>query len=347
MGSKKILLFILISSIILRLSLIYLNQFNPNFSFEQEGYTFYINSLKDGTLSTPGENTYDKRLFPGYLLIILPFTYIFNNPIAIGIILNLIVFVISFYLVWKIFNKILINLIFAFFPPIWLIQTAKASSEPLTIMLLLSSLYLTLKKYYFLAGIILGLAFSVRIIAGCLLIALIISLFIQRKFSDSSKIIIGFLFSASLLLLYNYLIFGSSNLLLQFVNLDQNYGTVRIGIIQIFQDIFRTIDWGQYRILFSGMFYLLLSFITVLTLFIFRKKSSLHFICFLWSLFSLIFVFSLTPFTLIENFSRYFLPALPTTCLAIYEVLLVINKRLDFMPELPKLSPNKKRMKTH
>lgn len=344
--SKKLFL-ILIFSILIRFIIILIYRENPLFSFQQEGYIYYIESLKNGFIKSEAFGAYDKRLFPGYLLLILPFTYFFNHILVIGILLNIIIFIISFYLIWKIFKNIFINFIFAFFPPVWLMQTSKASSEPLTIMLILSSLFVFLKKHFITAGFLIGLAFNVRIIAVCFLFAILVILFIEKNFKEIFKVLIGFMLSSSFLIIYNFFVFGKENLLIQFQNLDQNYGVVRIGFIQIFDDIYRTIDWGQYRILFSGSFYIFLNLISSSILFYFRKKDRIINLFFYWSLFSIIFVFSLSPFTLIENFGRYAIPILPAICLAIYLVINLIIEKLGFLPKKPKLTTNKKRMKTH
>jgi len=346
LSTNKKLIIILLLAIGIRLLLILINSHNPTFSFEQEGYVFYINSLKSGFINNINFGAYNERLFPGYLLLILPFTYLLNQIIAIGIVLNLIIFALSFYLIWKIFKNIFINALFAFFPPVWLMQSSKASSEPLTIFLLLSSFYLFLKKNYISTGIIIGLAFNVRIIAGCFLLAVCVILFFEKKYKEFSRVIVGFILTASLLIIYNFFVFGKDDLLIQFQNLDQNYGVVRIGLVQIFYDLYRTLDWGQYRIFISGSIYLIINFFALFILFKFRQKDRIIKLCLYWILFSLIFVFSLSPFTLIENFSRYMLPALPAVCLAIYLVFDNYIKLL-LLPKKPKFTSNKKRMKAH
>lgn len=116
MTINKALLIILVSSLFLRFFLIYINFQTPNFAFLQENYDVYINALKDGSISNPNFNVYETRMFPGYTLALLPFTFILNDVIAIGIVLNLILFSISFYLVWKIFKNIFINFFIFIFP---------------------------------------------------------------------------------------------------------------------------------------------------------------------------------------------------------------------------------------
>ncbi len=316
MNNKNKLYLIFFFALLLRFLIIYINYRNPNFEFQQESYKYYIDSLKDGSLGDPNFSPFEKRLFPGYIFLILPFTNLADNPIAIGVIVNLILFGISFFLVWKIFRDTLTQAVFAFFPPVWVIQTTKASSEPLTVTLLLLSLLCFIRKAYIPAGLILGFAFSVRTISICLLLAFLIFFIFDKKYKNAFEIFIGFSLTASLLFIFNFLTFGPSHILMQFTNLNQNYGVVRIGVIQIIQDILRTIDWEQYRILFSGLFYVTINFITLFILFKFRNKSDLYKVCFYWVLFSLIFVFSLAPFTLIENFSRYTVPIAPAIAVA-------------------------------
>lgn len=347
MSLNKTLLVILASSLLLKLLVVYANFQSPNFHFLQENYDIYTQALKTGAINDSKFSVYETRMFPGYVLAILPFTYFFNDIIKIGIVLNLIFFSISFFLIWKIFRSVFINFLFSFFPPIWISQSTKASSEPLTVLLLLSGIFALTKKYYFLTGLILGIAFNVRIISVCLFLAILVAQLFERKFNEGIKLSFGFLITASLLIIYNFFIFGSSNLMIQFTNLDQNYQTVTIGFIQIFNDILRTIDWGQYKILFSGIFYLIINLGALIILFKLRNKSEIIKICFYWTLFSLIFIFSLSPFTIIENFARYALPIIPAVCLAIDLGVKTLEEKSGFLIKKPKLSPDKKRVKAH
>ncbi len=342
MNNQKKIYIILFLALILRFIVIYVNYHNPNFEFQQESYSYYINSLKDGSITSHDFSPVEKRLFPGYIMLILPFTNLIDNSVVIGIVLNIFLFIVSFFLVWKIFKNVLTNLIFAFFPPVWIMQTSKASSEPLTVTLLLTSLLFFSKKLYLQTGLVIGFAFSVRTVSICLLLAFLIPLFFKKKYDEIIRIILGFLTTASILFMYNYLVFGKTDLFTQFTNLDQNYGIVRIGFIQMYQDIIRTIDWGQYRILFSGIFYMIINFFSLFILFKNRKKSNLINVCFYWMLFSLLFVFSLSPFTLIENFGRYTTPASPMIAVAFAIFIQDLSRRMGLLPKQPKLSPNQK-----
>lgn len=347
MTINKVLTIILGLSILLRLLLIINYSQIPHFEFHQEGYTNYIEALKKGSINTPAFGNYETRLFPGYILIILPFTFLFGNVDAIGVVLNLFLFTISFILIWKIFRNVFINFLFAFFPPIWIMQIIKASSEPLTVTLLLTSIYLFIKKYYFSVGLVLGLAFSVRTITFCLLLGIVAVLFFEKKVQEIAKLLIGFLATAILLILYNYLVFGTDHLFMQFTNLDQNLNGATIGFIQIFKDILRTVDWKEYKILFSGIFYLIINFASLLIIYKFRNKSEITKICFYWVLFSIIFILTVSPHSLIENFGRYSIPFLPAVCVAIDLSTTYLDENSGFLRKLPKFSANQKRMKTH
>lgn len=330
------LLLILAFAILLRIIFVIFNLHNPSFDFQQEHYTQYIAALKSNSINSMGFPETEKRLFPGYIILILGLSLIINSTIVSGIVISIIAFILSYILVWKIFKNLLTNFIFAFFPPVWVIQTTKSATEPITVLFLLSSLYFFLKKSYFLTGIFIGLALNIRLISITLLFVFIFKLLKNKMHKESINLLIGFLLTSSILLMFNYMVFGQKNLFIQFVNIKGNYGTQTLGIIQIVKDIYRTIDWHQYRILFSGLFYLIINIFGLFLLFKFRKLSNLYDICFYWFLFSLIFIFTFSPFTLIENFGRYTAPLLAPLAYAYSTLISKLIKR--FMRHLPKLS---------
>lgn len=260
---------------------------------------FLNNQQQDNYLGyARGEiNFTDSRLFPGYPLLLS----VFPN----GIVLNLILSALSILVFYLITNNFILTFLFSFFPPIWVYQGAKIATEPLTVFFLLFSLLLWQKQKEFFSGFICGLAVTVRLISICFGAAVF---FVK----PSLKFIIGFTLGSSLLFIYNYYTFN--NLFIQFEVYPQigGAGGSSIGLVQIFKDIFRAIDWGQYRILFSGLFYLLISFIALVRL---KKINKLYFY---WLLFSLIFIFSLSPAPLLEEYSRFLVPVVPVIIIGLF-----------------------------
>ena len=242
----------------------------------------------------------DMRLFPGYPILLA----IFPD----GIILNLILSALSILIFYLITKNHFLTFIFSIFPPIWIYQGAKISTEPLTVFLLLLSLYLWQKQKEFLSGFICGLSVTVRLISICLGAAII---FVKPSF----KFITGLVLGSSLLFVYNHFIFN--NLFIQFIVNPRvgGVGGTGIGFIQIFQDVFRTIDWHQYRIPFSGLFYLFISIFALIRL---RTISKLYFY---WLLFSLIFIFSLSPIPLLEEYPRFLVPVVPAIIIGMFYLI--------------------------
>lgn len=204
-------------------------------------------------------------------------------------------------------NSLFLTFMFSFFPPIWVYQGAKIANEPLTVFLLLLSLYLWLKQKEFLSGLVCGLSVTVRLISVCLGLA-ILATKLSRKF------FLGLILGSSLLFVFNYFKFGPENLFIQFEVNPKIGGAAGsgIGITQIFQDIFRTLDWHQYRIFSSGLFYLFISFLALIRL---RTINKLYFY---WLLFSLLFIFSLSPVPLLEEYGRFLVPVVPAIIISMF-----------------------------
>lgn len=317
--STIILYGIIVSSLIVRLIILNSHLKDKNYSIQQDNYADYAFSLKNKLLkgleiSKENPNT---RLFPGYPILILLVNPIFKSEVTAGLAISLFSSVMSIYFFWLLTKNLTATGIFSFFPPIWVIQSTKVSSEPLVVLLLLSSILLYRCRFFFFSGIVLGFASDVRLISICLLAALIIHLVLDRKGKDIISLIAGFVLLFSLLMFFNYLIFGLSELFQQFAA-NLTFGRATFGGLQLLKDVFRAIDWGQYRILISGIFYLLINFFALFQLFKHKKISGLYQISFFWMLFSLIFIFLLSPTPLLEEFSRYSVPFVPALILGFF-----------------------------
>lgn len=301
---------ILCLAFILRIFLLDIHLSDPKYSIQQDDYLDYTIALKNNTINTQQFPDFNKRLFPGYPIAI----YIFSGlipPLAAGVLMNLLFSILAIYLLWLLTRNLTATAFFAFFPPIWITQGTKIATEPIMAVFLLLAIFLYLKRSSLLSGIILGLSFNIRLISICLFLALVILSLSKRNYQKAKSLFLGFIPSSFILLIYNYFVFGKTGIFKQFVNLNDNYNGIKIGILQIISDLFRTLDWHQYRIFASGVFYLLYVLVGLYLLYKKRKSEKFIKICFLWLLFSLIFIFALGPTPLLEDFARYATPVLP------------------------------------
>ena len=316
--ANKLFLAIIILGIFIRLYFVFTNVTHPNYltaPLSQDNYMGYIKNLENGTLNNP-QNT-DSRFFPWYPVSMLLISKTTLLPLAYaGLVINFVSLLTSIIIFWKITKDRLSTAIFSFFPPIWFYSPIKIATEPLTLALLLLSLFFYLKKKYLLTGLLLGVSTGVRLISVGLLLALII--FSLKNFK--TKIIplsLGYLITFSLLIFYNLTIF--KNLFYQIMLYPKVGGASgsSLSVVQVFTDILRTISWHQYRILTSGILYISIAFIAVFLLYRYRNKKIIYKISFLWLILSLLFIFSFGPNPFLEEFRRFLIPVVPAVILGI------------------------------
>lgn len=327
MNEKKSLIFILLIMLIafiVRFVLLYNNLKNPTFHIQQDNYVDYALSLKKGVLNT--YTNINTRLFPGYPIMILALGFIFHSELVAGLFINIAFSLGSIYLFWLLTKNVLATSALAFFPPIWVEQSAKISTEPLTVFLLLLAIILFTNSYFFIAGLIIGLAFDVRLISICLLFTFLWMNYKEKRYPEITKMLLGFAISASILFVYNYWIFGQSGIFKQFYTY-YSIDRVSIGVIQIIKDIPRAIDWKQYRILLSGTSYVVLNFLALYTLYKNRIKSNVNMIFFLWMIFSMLFVLSIGPTPMLEEFSRFTVPFVPALIFGLLPLVKIFKKK--------------------
>lgn len=319
MENKSFIIFILVVAVIVRifyLNVNFLNNQKGIRSIHQDNYVHYAKAIRENTLNSPFFQKADTRLFPGYPISINFLTFVVPSQINSGIIISFASSLFSVWIFWLIIKDKLATLIFTFFPPIWITQSTKIANESLTVLLLLLSLFMFFKKKSIFSGLLLGLALNVRLIAICLLPSLLLTSFLTNKKTDSIKILAGFISSVVLLFIYNYIYFGKENIFIQFIQYPQ-VGKGTIGILQIIQDLGRTLDWKQYKIFFSGLFYVLITLTSIISLFVARKKIFLNLVFFYWLLFSLLFILSFGPTPILEDFARFTVPVTPAIVLGL------------------------------
>ncbi|MDO8610149.1 MAG: hypothetical protein Q7R95_06355 [bacterium] len=312
----KIIIPILAIALILRIIATFYQVNDLNFNIQQDNYADYASALNKGFSSKSFLNTSDTRLFPGYPILIFMVSKFMISPIVAGYMISLFSSLLSIYLFWRLTGKKFATLVFAVFPPIWIAQSVKVATEPITVLLLLISIILYKKKMIFYSGIILGLATDIRLISISLLAALILQLTFLKHRKGIICLMLGFLPIFFSLFIYNYFVFGVSGIFRQF-EFYPSIGQASIGFIQIFKDFAKAILEGQYRTLFSGLLYILITLLAVLGLYKKRRLSSFNNLCYYWMLFSLLFIFTYGPTPLLGEYGRFLVPVLPALIVGI------------------------------
>lgn len=302
MSATKLLL-ILCLALLVRVVLAGYYWPQPDFHLQQDNYADFAQALSSGSLNTDLPQL-DTRLFPGYPALISALAPIFGDFLKAGIFINLVATLLSIIIFANLTKSLNATALFAVFPPIWIKQSLKVATEPVTAFFCLLAIYLFLRHRHFLSGMILGYAFSIRLIVICLFAALLFSHLRRLSLRSLLNFILPFLFLAPATIIFNYFAYGPSGLLRQFI-VNSQYGRATFGIPMIISDIFRTLDWGQYRIFASGVFYLAFFLVGHYFLFRLRRVNPLLSIFHLWSAFSLLFIFSISPTPLIQDFGRY------------------------------------------
>ncbi len=347
---EKFILVVLALAMGLRLILAYYNyNFSPTFSIQQDNYADFAAAWRKGTLTTGELSYFDTRLFPGYpALILVVSELLFLSPISAGVTISFISSMVAIFCFWRWTRQRLATVIFAFFPPVWLHLSTKVATEPLTISLLLITLLLTRHQKYFLAGLVLGYCCLVRNIAVFLALALIWEILTGDSSITTKKrflflFSIGGVLSVLSLLGFNYLVWGPTHWAYQFMVYNQELDTA-LGIVMLFQNIYRTLDWGQYRILISGLFYVGLNAVGMWGLFKNRADKSVFGISFYWAALSLAFLLLLSMQTFLEDFSRYAVVFWPAIALGVSK--LSWWKAVESLVVKPKPSVTTKRRKS-
>lgn len=307
---------ILLIALFLRIAMTFYQGSDLNFRIQQDNYVDYAVALNKGFSDSSFSNKSDTRLFPGYPILIFLISKFMISPTLAGYLISLSSSLLSIYLFWILTKNKLATLVFAVFPPIWITQSVKVATEPLTVLLLLISIILFKKKMIFCSGIILGLAADVRLISVALLVAFILHLFFLKRKNRIIYLILGFMPIFFLLFVYNYFVFGNSGIFRQFA-FYPSAGHASIGFIQIFKDFSRAVMEGKYRTLLSGLLYISISLVAILRLYKKRKLSDFNNLCFYWMLISLVFIFTYGPTPLLGEYRRFLVPSIPALIMGI------------------------------
>lgn len=301
-------------ALIIRLSILAVNVIVYRASLQQDSYLKYAREIRESRLKNLDE--IEKRLFPGYPLAVLALDVLVRNLEVSGMMISVACSVGVVIMLKKICDSDLPVWLAVFFPPVWVKAGVKFATEPLFIFMELVSIYLFWKKNYLMAGILAGLAFIVRPI-GLMLVLAYGFIHLKEKVNPV-KLIAGFAVAACLLAVFNGLIYGTGNMLDQFAH-GERYG-MTFGLVQMGKDILYMWRWGYYRILASGIFYILINTLALVFLFKNFKKSKLAGLMAVWMTLCLVYIFSFSPSTLIGDFGRYTISCLPALLVGLSSV---------------------------
>ncbi|MBN1644724.1 glycosyltransferase family 39 protein [Candidatus Woesearchaeota archaeon] len=186
-----------------------------------------------------------EHIRPIFLPIILGLAWFLKlNPVVFGRILEFILslasIVLFYFLAEHYFNKktaIFAVIIFAF-SSIVLQMTYHVYTETIVLFIILLSLFLFEKEYFFWAGFLVGLAFLSKFPAAMFLLPFLIMLFLRFEFKHSAKLIAGFAIPAGIFLIFNFFMYSSP--LLPLID-------ARVVISQVMGcNFFRKFDWWFY-----------------------------------------------------------------------------------------------------
>lgn len=269
---------------------------------QQDNYVGYAMVLPSPTSQL---SFYDSRLFPGLPIVISLFSRAFINPFLIGYIVAAASFAGSYFLVYKMTDSKL-SVLPLIFPPILLNLATIISSEMPFIFLTLLALLFAKKRSFSLAFLAIGISVWFRLAGVGVFFGVFVYLFLTKKFRELSLALPYFLLPVSGLLIYNFLMFGSKGIFYQLATYRELVvGRSNVVIIQLALDVLRALRWHWFRILISGLFYIIfLSYVLIKSI----KLGRLEF----WLIAGLyLFTLSFGAVPFLENLGRYLAPAVP------------------------------------
>ena len=255
MMKKRIFLGILVVLLVHGCLFVFKNYLYPerwSDALQQENYLVYAKVLTSEDLVSSLSYA-DSRLFPGLVFLIKLFDIFLNNQVLAGLMITIVGLIVIYKIAIYFTNNVLYAVWLTLFPPIVFEQTSKISTEVVVMALLVLAYWLVSKKNYLWASLGLSLATVVRPISGCMFLALLI--YLRGNNRRRLKAFLVYLFFPLLLLFFNIYHWGLASGLHQ-LEVYRVVGRATIGIYQLIKDVFRAIDWGQWRILISGLAYL-------------------------------------------------------------------------------------------
>lgn len=266
---------------------------------------------------------FDSRLFPGLPILIYIFTFFVRNYYLAGYLIIFLSFAGSYFLLYKITNSGL-SFLPLVFPPVLLNLASLISTElPFIFLMLLGYVLIKTKKLAW-AFTIIGLSVWFRLAGVALIFGVFIYFLITKDLKKFITCLPYFLVPVIFLVIYNIHFFGAGNPFYQLITYETLHpGRISIGVVQLGQDLIRAYHWGWYRILLSGLLYILLFAVLWLKSI---KIRSIEF-WMITGIYIFTLVVNLVPF--LENLGRYLAPTAPLFWLIFYKKL--ENKKLLYL----------------
>ncbi len=285
---------------------------------QQDNYLQYAATLSD---RLTGLSDFDARLFPGLPLLIFLVRIVIGNYVTAGYLVVFSAFFGSYALLYKLTGS-KYSYLPLIFPPALLDEASIISTDLVAIFLILLCIYFFKRRLYKIMALISGLSVWVRPLGAIFFIGILFYLFWKKKLSAILPSLAYFIIPIFLLGLYNIFIFGLIGILHPYQVYSQA-GHIVLGFVQLVKDIYRTLQWGQYRIFISGISYLALFLsILVYTLRNFLKnkeKEEVVIFFIIWAISAFLLLLGFTPY--LENFGRYLTPLFPLIWILLYKKL--------------------------
>ena len=311
---RPAVLFLLLS--VLLHTILYLYRYHGTLLYQQEHYSQYAQSLIQGDFSfIPPE---DLRLFPGLPFLIALFSYVSGDTYSAGLAVSFLSLVAIYMLSYFISKSPFLAFTVTIFPPIVFEQTSTVSTETVTIALIFTIIVLLNSTRVRLASFLSGFATIIRPVTICLYVSILIGLLRKRKYLSALISLIYFAFFPTMLIIFNTIFLHSP--LIQ-ISKNNEVGRGTFGIFQLLNDLVRAAIWGQWRIFFSGLAYLI--FAVLLSVIVFGLRSSFYpktgKIIKSWFMLSLIFIFAIGPTPFLEESPRYLSILFPIIPVMLYK----------------------------
>lgn len=279
---------------------------------QQDNYVDYARMLP-GSVSQI--SFFDSRLFPGLPILIYIFSFFVRNFYLAGYLVIVLSFIGSYFLLYKITSSRL-SFLPLVFPPILFNLASLIDTEFPFIFLLILGYFLIKKEKLSWAFLVIGISIWFRLAGVAVMFGVFMYFLIAKDVKKFITYLPYFLVPVILLIIYNVHFFGAGNPFYQLFTYETLHpGKISVGVIQLAQDLVRAFRWGWYRILFSGLLYILL--FAVLWLKSVKIKSLTFWI--ITGIYFFTLVINLVPF--LENLGRYLAPTIPLFWVIYYKKL--------------------------
>jgi len=297
----------------------------PPFGIQQENFLGYAHALRSGDFAN-AISWYDSRLFPGLSFLIFLLNFVTQNGFISGLLIILISLSLIYFIADHFIQKPIYSLWLTVFPPIVFEQTSKISTELVLIALLMLFYYFFTKEKYLFSSLISSYATIIRPISICAFLPLFLYLLRSQQKKLAAKALLIFLIFPLFLALFNLYHWGA---VFHQAAVYRGIDRPSLGFIQWLLDIRRTIAWGQWRILLSGLAYSCFTFFLIFRI-LKEKKDFLvrgdNFLVKTWAVLTMVFIFSIGPTPFLEYLSRFSAVFFPLVLLANYNYFYSLRK---------------------